>query len=94
MRKSLITDDFEKCYLCGGRKECIHHVFEGNGRRMLSERYGLIVSLCHRCHNMSSWAVHFNKPLDLKLKQIAQDKFERNGGTREQFIKIFGRNYL
>lgn len=94
MRKSILTDDFERCYLCGGRKQCVHHIFEGNGRRQISEEMGFIVPLCNACHNMSQWAVHFNKPLDLKLKQVAQERYERNGGTREYFIKRIGRNYL
>lgn len=95
MRSSILTGDFDTCYLCGGRRECVHHIFEGYGRRIaVSERHGFIVPLCHRCHNMSNWSVHENKQLDLKLKQVAQERYERLGHSREEFIKLVGRNYL
>jgi hypothetical protein len=38
--------------------------------------------------------VHFNKELDLKLKEMAQRYYEENYGTREDFIKEFGKSYL
>ena len=31
---------------------------------------------------------------ELMLKRLAQEHFERNNGTREDFIRIFGRSYL
>lgn len=93
MSRSIMTDNFEECYLCGGVKECVHHIFEGNGRRPISERHGFTVPLCNRCHNMSAWAVHFNKQEDLRLKRAAQRKYEETH-TREEFIKLIGRNYL
>lgn len=45
-------------------------------------------------HNMSNEGVHFNKELDLKFKRMAQKDFEESHGTREDFIKEFGRSYL
>jgi hypothetical protein len=44
-------------------------------------------------HNLSDYGVHFNKELDMLLKQKGQEAFERNH-TRAEFRKIFGRNYL
>ena len=52
------------------------------------------VWLCGMHHNMSNEGVHFNKALDTHLKQLAQTKFEEEIGTREEFLKQFGRNYL
>ena len=43
--------------------------------------------------NLSDYGVHFNKELDMLLKQKGQEAFERNH-TRAEFRKIFGRNYL
>jgi len=45
-------------------------------------------------HNMSNKGVHFNKPLDLKFKRMAQEYFENHYGTRADFIIEFGKSYL
>ncbi len=92
MRKSLLTDDFSVCFFCGRPAECVHHIFAGTGRRKISEREGFIVPLCNRCHNMSDGAVHFNRKLDVRLKRLAQEAYEKNH-TREEFIALVGRNY-
>jgi hypothetical protein len=69
-----------------------HHIFGGANRKW-SEKYGLWVWLCPPHHNMSDHGVHFNKPLDTQLKQIAQREFEDTYG-HEEFIRIFGKSYL
>lgn len=71
-----------------------HHIIYGTSNRKKSEQYGLKVWLCAYHHNMSNEGVHFNKPLDMKLKRMAQEYFESHIGNREDFIKEFGRNYL
>lgn len=70
-----------------------HHVFYGTSNRKQSEKYGLTVYLCARHHNMSNEGVHFNKELDLKIKQLAQRKFEETH-TREEFRAAFGKSWL
>jgi hypothetical protein len=91
--KSIIQKD-KKCFVCG---TCInlhdHHIFFGMANRKLSEKYGLKVWLCGRDHNQSNDGVHFNRELDLYIKQVGQRAFEREH-TREEFMKIFGKNYL
>lgn len=69
-----------------------HHIFGGPNRKW-SDTYGLWIWLCPKHHNMSDAGVHFNKPLDLQVKQIAQREFEDTYG-HEEFMKIFGRSYL
>ncbi len=69
-----------------------HHVF-GAANRKWSEKYGLWIWLCPEHHNMSDEGIHFNKPLDLQVKQIAQREFE-DTHTHDDFMRIFGRNYL
>lgn len=91
--KSIITDDMSKCYVCGGRATEKHHVLHGYGNRKLAERYGLVVGLCHYCHNEPPNGVHFNAALDLQLKQEAQRVFEAKYG-HELWIREFMRNYL
>lgn len=95
MRRSILTDDLEHSYLNPERKaECIHHIFEGTGRRKISEENGFIIPLTNSEHNMSNYAIHFNKALDLKIKRECQKRYEEIGHTREEFIKLVGRNYL
>ena len=83
----------KECFMCRttiGLHD--HHIF-GAANRKWSEQYGLKVWLCAHHHNMSDEGVHFNKALDLQLKQIAQREFEDTYG-HDEFMRIFGRNYL
>lgn len=69
-----------------------HHVFCGVNRRN-SESYGLKVYLCEKHHTYGENAVHQNKEVDLMLRRLGQQAFERKH-TREEFMRIFGKNYL
>jgi hypothetical protein len=79
------------CRYCGARYAQTHEVYEGNGRRQLSIRYGMQVKVCDRCHKdiMS----HPLTGRDLELKKEFQAKFELTG-TREEFRRLFGKSYL
>lgn len=93
--KSIIQTGEKVCYVCGTTRNIHdHHIFFGNPNRMLSEKYGLKVFLCAYHHNMSGEGVHFNKDLDTYLKRLGQMRFEEVHGNREDFMAIFGRNYL
>ena len=94
MRKSILTDDLTVSYLSGIPTNVVHHIYEGNGRRKISERNGFIVPLTPQEHNMGNHSVHFNKKLDLWFKRLCQSKYESMGHTREEFIRLIGRNYL
>jgi hypothetical protein len=84
----------KKCYITGATEGLHkHHIF-GSANRKLSEQYGLYVYLIPEYHNMSDKGVHFNREFDLQLKREGQMKFEQLYGSREDFIRIFGRNYL
>lgn len=101
--KSILQDKKEhECYICKnflGEYRPLpfleeHHIFGGTANRKLSEKYGLKVYLCDKHHTGSNEAVHAkNNDFDLRLKQIAQVAFERDH-SREEFMRIFGRNYL
>lgn len=93
---SVLQDDLSTCFVTGSTNVAIHHVFPGNGRRKKCERYGFVVALEPRYHNMSNYSVHAvpNEGLDLQLKQLAQKYYEEHYGTRDQFINEFGRSYL
>ena len=92
--RSIISNE-PVCLICGtplGLHR--HHIFAGNGRRGISERRGLWVYLCSYHHNMGPYSVHNNRALDLKLRQMGQQAWEREYGSREDFIKEMGRSWL
>ena len=93
MSKSIMQDKRE-CYATGATVNLDrHHVFKGS-RRGSSEACGLWVWLRHDVH----MAMHDHNPpwekLEDALKIAAQRAFEANGGTREEFMAIFGANYI
>ena len=91
--KSIIQTE-KKCYFTERTDNLEdHHIFFGQGRRKLSERYGLKVWLTHDAHNEPPDGVHFNKAKRRELERIGQEAFERQYPELD-FIKIFGRNYL
>lgn len=92
--KSIIQGSFTCCYLCGsyGRLE-IHHIFGGSNRKN-STQFGLTVALCPCCHRGDDTGVHGkNKANDLLLKRIGQREFEKTH-SREEFMRLFHKNYL
>lgn len=93
MSKSIISNERE-CYVCGTIVNLHrHHIFYGMANRKQSEKYGCWVFLCPKHHNISNAGVHFNKALDIELKQKCQRKFMEVYPDLD-FIKTFGRNYL
>lgn len=92
--KSIIQDKKE-CYFCGKQTGLhSHHIFFGNPYRKISERYGMKVWLCLE-HHVGTYGVHgkHGHELDMKLKQHGQAIFNKVY-PKEDFIKIFGRNYI
>lgn len=74
--KSIVQKDKE-CYITESTINLHrHHIFEGTANRKQSEKYGLWIWLRADWHNMSNYGVHFNKELDLELKQMAREKFK------------------
>lgn len=93
MSKSIISNE-KICLVCSTPYSLHkHHIFEGTGRRSQSEKYGCWCYLCGIHHNLSNAGVHFNKKLDLELKQMTQKKF-MEVYPEIDFIKIFRKNYL
>lgn len=86
--KSIITDDLEHCIECGYAAEDCHHCLEGPDK-VWSEKYKLMVPMCHMCH----MELHNNQEINLYYKRLAQEAFEKKY-PGEQFNKIFRRNYL
>lgn len=91
--KSIIQHE-KQCLICGSWNIEDHHIFFGNANRKQSEKYGLKVWLCPT-HHRGTIGVHGKDghKLDMQLKELGQKAFEWKH-TREEFIKIFGKNYL
>lgn len=89
-RFSVFTDDLKTCWNCGSTRTMTkHEIFEGRNRQN-SMKYGFVLPLCLRCHRTLQEDDDFIKEWQKK----AQEYFEENIGTREEFMKIFRRNYL
>lgn len=98
--KSIMQENWDECFLCGrnrladpcGLEE--HHVFGGANRKK-SEKYGLKIHICgDRCHRNGAGAVHKDKIVNMGIKAAAQRAFEMVHGTREDFMREFGKNYV
>lgn len=88
-----ILQDCRECYITGATQGLHkHHIYFGS-RRKASDRWGCWVWLSADWHNLSSYGVHFNKDLDMRLKQACQERFETLYGN-DKFIEIFGKNYI
>lgn len=72
-----------------------HHIF-GGARRKLSEQYGLVVYLCgSRCHREGPYSAHQNAEIAQYLHEYGQRKaMAEQHWSKEQFIEVFGANYL
>lgn len=88
-----------ECFLCGknGASDPLdrHHIFGGPYRKK-SEKYGLVVYLCHHdCHIFGPEAVHRNGDTARYLHQWGQRKaMLEQGWSTYDFIREFGKNYL
>ncbi len=82
------------CYITGSTTNLHrHHIYFGNPNRRISEQNGFWVWLRSDWHNGASYGVHFDRSLDLELKRACQAMYEHTH-SREEFIKLIGKNYL
>lgn len=91
-KQSILTGDMTTCMVCGHPHPEVHHVFFGSNRKW-SEKYHLVVPLCHIHHRGSELSPHFNREFDLELKKYAQERFQEEYPELD-FIAIFGKNYI
>lgn len=90
-----MIQDKKSCIVCGTTYGLHrHHIIYGTANRKNSEKYDLTCWLCQE-HHIGTTGVHgkYGEHLDAALKKLAQIEFEKTH-TREEFINIFGRNYL
>ena len=91
--------ELRTCFICGrnGTSDSLdlHHIFGGANRKK-SEKYGLVVYLCHNeCHIFGKHAAHNDKAVMQLLHEYGQRKaMQENGWSIDDFIQEFGKNYL
>ena len=88
MYESVIDKYDGRCALCRCTTIQLHHVF-GGSNRPASTKYGMVVPLCPYHHEL----IHRDAELMKKMRQKFQKEFEQTH-TREEFMKIFHKNYL
>lgn len=85
----------KKCFFCGRTDNLQeHHCIGGTSNRKISDKYGLTIWLCVHHHTGAKRSVHQDYAMNLEVKRYAQKYFEENIGTREEFTRIFGKNYI
>lgn len=97
-QKSVLVNDMNTCYECGlyGTEYQMveaHHVLFGSYQKTNCTKRKLLLPLCSRCHKGNA-GPHMNREKDLEYKMMAQEYYEENIGTREEFRMEFGRSYL
>lgn len=97
--KSIMQEKTGQCYLCmklhddySVKQVQEHHVIFGQGKRKLSEKYGLKVYLCLYHHTAGPEAVHQNAELAGMLKARAQRRFKESFPDLD-WMQIFQKNY-
>lgn len=86
--KSIIQTD-RSCYYCGNPLTDLHHVRLANCSREKAEEYGLLAYLCRKHHR----ELHQNETMKRAIQQHAQSALEKEM-THEEYMRIFGKNYL
>lgn len=85
--ESLLPSD--GCFLCGVGGDLARHEIYGGADRQTSKAVGMWGYFCPRCHGRA----HAEKDVAELLHKEGQAVFEKVH-SHEEFIALFGRNYL
>lgn len=82
----------KECFICKRTDGLhLHHCLTGKNRKT-SDKHGFTVYLCVN-HHTGDEGVHKDETALRVFKTLCQKEFEKTH-TREEFLKIIGRNYL
>jgi len=81
------------CHICGSPYRIERHHIFGGALRKKSEYYGMVVDLCHECHNEPPYGVHHCKATRIQLQREYQRIFEQKYPDIK-FTDVFYKNYL
>lgn len=90
-RFSILTTNLDKCIICGKKRDNLHEIFYGTGKRQLSIKYGCVIPLCYQ-HHLEIHDIHNNGVLSIIWKVKCQEMFEKVYPNLD-FLEIFGKNY-
>lgn len=89
-RKSIIQRE-KVCYICGTPVNLqLHHVWHGTANRKKADEDGLVVWLCVTDHVL----LHDRGEHDKELMAVAQEAWEKEYGSREEFRRRYGKSIL
>jgi len=93
-KRRVVKKRKKACALCGKKASdgvglTTHHVFHGNRFKHVSERYGMLLTLCDDCHKR----LHSSRELDKQVQKACQLAFEERY-SREEFTAVFGKSWL
>ena len=88
-RFSVFTSD-DKCFVCDSTHQLTWNEIYRGRNRTNSMKYGFCLRMCLNCHREYQENLFFNE----SWHKIAQRYFEEHYGTRDDFIKIFRKNYI
>ena len=85
MKKSIVTEYDDICFICGRRSEGTHHLIFGTSGRELSDQDGLKVPVCNNCHSMGDarFRIHGNPIAEKMSKIIGQLAWEKEYITQD-----------
>lgn len=85
--------DKKECFFCHSTQNLqVHHIFQ-SPRRQLSEKLGLVVTLCMD-HHTGRFGIHTHPKMDGALKEQAQEWWEhQEGNSHKKWMEIMGKNY-
>ena len=87
---SVVTEYMNNCLLCGRPTMDKHHLLFGRGIRPLADDDKLIIPVCRECHNL----IHSDPRVGNLSKILGQIVWEKtNNGSREDFIRRYGKSY-
>lgn len=89
--KSIFQDSFTEqfCYRCGRPYPSDwHHIFNASNKKR-SEKYGAMIKVCRTCHEQ----IHLHE-MEKTKREAEQKMLDYYGWTVQDFIDIFGKNYL
>jgi len=86
-------NEYIECEICGKPAITTHEIYYGTANRKVSIMHGFQVHLCNDCHLAAHYRKNIGYDLNIQLRETCQRNFEENH-TRDEFLKLIGRNYL
>ena len=89
-KRSSVFTDKDKCFICGSKYQLTWNEIYRGRNRLNSMKFDFCLRMCLTCHSKYQNDVKFND----YWHQKAQLYFEKNIGSRDEFVSIFRKNYL